>query len=126
MAFGKTVMLRADDSTVRILCDGVEIAVHSRSYDRCHHVEDPEHIERLLARRQSARGPKRRERLLAVCPQARLYLREVSRRRIHLSHEVERLLRLLDQYGDPALPPRQLTLVTKRPRCPRSKRRAFQ
>jgi transposase len=97
---GKTVILRADDQHVRILCDGVEVAVHERSYDRRRHVEDPAHIERLLARRQSARGPKRRERLFAVCPQARLYLREVSRRRIHLGHEAEKLLRLLDQYGE--------------------------
>lgn len=102
---GKTVLLRADDSTVRILCDGLEVAAHVRSYDRRHHVEDAQHIEKLLARRQSARGPKRRERLLTVCPQARLYLREVSRRRIHLSHEVERLLRLLDQYGAADLAP---------------------
>jgi transposase len=97
---GKTVILRADDQHVRILCDGVEVAVHERSYDRRRHVEDPAHIERLLARRQSARGPKRRERLFAVCPQARLYLREVSCRRIHLGHETEKLLRLLDQYGE--------------------------
>src|SRR5262249_46880612 len=60
----------------------------------------PAHIEKLLARRQSARVPKRRERLLAVCPETRPYLREVSRRRIHLGHETEKLLRLLDQYGE--------------------------
>jgi transposase len=97
---GKTVILRADDEHVRILCDGVEVALHRRSYDRRRHVEDPAHIEKLLARRQSARGPKRRERLLAACPQTQLYLREVSRRRIHLGHETEKLLRLLDQYGE--------------------------
>lgn len=97
---GKTVILRADDLCVRILCDATEIARHDRSYDRRRHVEDPAHVEKLLARRQSARGPKRRERLLALCPQARLYLHEVSRRRIHLGHETDKLLRLLDQYGD--------------------------
>jgi transposase len=97
---GKTVTLRADDQRVRILGDGVEVAVHERSYDRRRHVEDCAPIERLLARRQSARGPKRRERLLTVCPETRLYLREVSRRRIHLGHETEKLLRLLDQYGE--------------------------
>jgi transposase len=96
---GKTVILRADDEQVRVLCDGAEVAVHRRSYDRRRHVEDPAHIEKLLARRQSAHGPKRRERLLAACPQTQLYLREVARRRIHLGHEIEKLLRLLDQYG---------------------------
>jgi transposase len=97
---GKTVTLRADDITVRIVCDGIEICAHGRSYDRRRHVEDPAHIEKLLARRQSARGPKRRERLFAACPHARLYLREVSRRKVHLGHETEKLLRLLDQYGE--------------------------
>lgn len=92
--------LRADDVSVQILCDAVEIARHERSYDRRRHLEDPAHLEKLLARRQSARGPKRPERLFAACPQARLYLREVARRRVHLGHEVEKLLRLLDQYGE--------------------------
>lgn len=96
---GKPVMLRADDETVRILGDGREIAHHARAYDRRRHVEDPAHLADLLARRQSARGPKRRERLLAACPPARLYLHEVARRRIHLGHEVEKLERLLEQYG---------------------------
>jgi hypothetical protein len=97
---GKSVILRADDEHVRVLCDGVEVAMHRRSFDRLRHVEDPAHIEKLLARRQGARGPKRRERLLAVSPEIRLYLREIARRRIHLGHETEKLLRLLDQYGE--------------------------
>lgn len=96
---GKSVLLRADDETVRILGDGHEIARHARCYDRRQSVEAPAHLAQLLARRQSARGPKRRERLLAACPQARLYLHEVARRRLHLGHEVEKLTRLLDQYG---------------------------
>lgn len=96
---GKSVLLRADDETVRILGDGHEIARHARCYDRRQPVEAPAHLAQLLARRQSARGPKRRERLLAACPQARLYLHAVARRRLHLGHEVEKLTRLLDQYG---------------------------
>jgi transposase len=96
---GKTIHLRADDQHVRILCDAVEVAHHERCYDRRHHIEDPAHLERLLARKLGARGPKRRERLLALCPTARLYLHETARRRLHLSHEVDKLLRLVDLYG---------------------------
>ena len=53
---GKSVFLRADDCTVRVLCDGVEIARHVRSWDRRRHVEDPAHAQRLLDRRKAARG----------------------------------------------------------------------
>ena len=96
---GKTVHLRADDQRVRVLCDGVEVASHARCWDRRRNVEDPAHIEMMLARRNGARGPKSRDRLVDLCPEARPYLHEIARRRIHLSHEVQKLLRLVDTYG---------------------------
>ena len=96
---GRTVTVRADDARVRVLRDGVEIAAHSRSWSRHDHVEAPAHVDELLSQRKAARGPKRRTRLLEACPHAQLYLNEVARRRIHLSHEIEKLLRLLDTYG---------------------------
>jgi len=96
---GKTVLLRADDDTVRVLVDSAEVARHARCWDRRRHIEDPAHLEALLARRKAARGPRSRERLFALCPQARAYLHEVARRKIHLSHEVDKLLRLVDLYG---------------------------
>lgn len=96
---GKTVSVRADDTTVRILCDGVEIAAHVRSYDRRRAIEDPAHIEKLIERRKGATGAKRRERLETLSPESRLYLQEVARRKIRLDHEVEKLDRLIDLYG---------------------------
>lgn len=97
---GKSVFLRADDRTVRVIHDGKEIARHARSWDRRRHVEDPAHVAKLLERRKGARGPKRKERLAEMSPAARVYLQEVARRRIHLSHEVDKLLRLVDEYGE--------------------------
>lgn len=96
---GKTVHLRADDTRVRVICDGVEVASHVRCWDRRRHIEDPAHVEKLLARRKAARGPHSRDRLFDLCPEARPYLHEVARRKIHLSHEVEKLLRFVDSYG---------------------------
>ena len=98
---GKTVHLRADDARVRVICDGVEIARHARCWDRRRQIEDPAHIEKLLARRSGGRAPKARERLLAMCPPARAYLHEIARRRIHLSNEVQKLHHLVDVYGLP-------------------------
>lgn len=46
------------------------------------------------------RGLKRKDRLAQIAPAARVYLQEVARRRIHLSHEVDKLLRLIDWYGE--------------------------
>jgi len=97
---GKNVLLRASDEEVRILSDSIEVALHRRCWDRRRHIEHPGHVEQLLARRKGATGPKRRERLLGLCPEARLYLQEIARRRLHLSHEVEKLLRLIDTYGE--------------------------
>ena len=69
---GKTVHLRADDHLVRILCDGREIARHSRCWDRRRQIEDPHHLEILIERRKGARGQKRKDRLLSICPEARV------------------------------------------------------
>jgi transposase len=97
---GKTVHLRADDRTVRIVCDGQQIARHARCWDRRRHVEDPVHVQKLLDRKKGARGPKRKERLAQMSGAARLYLQEIARRRVRLDHEVEKILRLVDQYGE--------------------------
>jgi transposase len=99
-AVGKTVHLRADDHTVRVLLDGKLIAEHARSWDRRRHVEDPAHTERLIERRKGARVPSRRNRLFAICPAARLYLQEIARRKIRLDTEYEKLFRLVDRYGE--------------------------
>jgi transposase len=102
-AVGRTALLRADDTQVRVLLESVEIAAHARCWDRRRAIEDPRHLAELLERRPGARGPKRRQRLLELCPEARLYLQEIARRRIHLSHEVDKLLHLVDLYGPPDL-----------------------
>jgi transposase len=98
---GKTVHLRADDTTVRILGDGVELARHARSYDRRRAIEDPAHIEKLLERRTGAKGPKRKQRLESLSPESRLYLQEIARRKINLESEVDKLYRLIHLYGQP-------------------------
>ena len=98
---GKTVSLRADDTTVRILCDGVQIAHHVRSYGRRCAIEDPAHIDKLLERKTGAKGPKRKQRLETLSPESRLYLQEIARRKISLESEVDKLYRLIDLYGQP-------------------------
>lgn len=97
---GKQVHIRADDHKVRVMCDGVEVAHHQRCWDRRHHIQDPEHIQKLLDRRKGARGPTQRERLAQICPESVTYFQEVARRRTRLDAEVEKVMRLVDRYGE--------------------------
>lgn len=96
---GKTVHVRANDDTVRVLLDGAEIASHQRSWDRRRHVEDPVHVEKLLERRKGALGPRRKDRIAVLSDESRVYLQEIARRRIDLENEVKKLTRLLAVYG---------------------------
>jgi transposase len=96
---GKSLVLRADDHRVRLLLDGVEIAAHIRSWDKHRHVEDPVHVQKLVDRRKAARPAKKRDRFLQLCPEARLFLNEIARRHVRLDHEMDKLLRLIDIYG---------------------------
>ena len=97
---GHTVHLRADDTTVRIIADGQVVAEHQRCWGRRQAIEDRAHIDAMLERRPAARGPRRRERLAALSPEARVYLQEVARRRIDLESEVQKLQRLVLLYGE--------------------------
>lgn len=96
---GKAALLRADDSSVRILVDGAIVAEHRRCWGRRRAVEDSAHIDAMLERRTAAKGPKRRDRIASLAPECNLYLAEIARRRIDLENEVKRLTRLLERYG---------------------------
>jgi transposase len=96
---GQSVLVRADEQTVRVVADGVEVARHTRCWDRRRAVEDPAHREKLLARRPGAQAPRRRDAIANLAPEARAYLQEVARRRIQLDNEVAKLSRMLAQYG---------------------------
>ena len=97
---GRSVMIRASDATVRVLCDDTVIAEHPRCWDRRRAIEHPAHIKAMLDRRPGARGPKRRDRIASLSPQCRLYLREIARRRINLESEIRKLHRLVARYGE--------------------------
>jgi hypothetical protein len=97
---GKSVLVRADDDTVRVVGGEGVVTEHPRCWERRHLCEKPEHIAELLDRRPGAQGPKRKDRIAALSPQCRIYLQEVSRRRIDLRSEVDKLQRLIALYGE--------------------------
>lgn len=97
---GRQVHIRADDHKVRVLCDSVEVAQHPRCWDRRHHIQDPAHTQKLIERRKGAKIPTQRERLAQICPESVVYFQDIARRRLRLDVEVEKVMRLLDRYGE--------------------------
>lgn len=97
---GKSVLLRADERSVRVVHEGTEVARHERSFERRVHLEDPAHVQALLARRKGGLGPRRKDKIAALSDGCRAYLQEIARRRIDLENELRKLLRLQALYGD--------------------------
>lgn len=99
-AVGKTIHVRADDKTVRFIEGSDVIATHKRSWRRGEIIEDPKHTEALIERRKSAQPVRRRDYLANLSEEAAAYVREVSRKRKSLDHEVRTLMRLVRIYSE--------------------------
>jgi len=65
---------------------------------RCH-VENEEHISKLWRQKRAARLARGQERLLRAVPQAEELLTALARRQRHLGTAVDRLFRLMDEFG---------------------------
>jgi transposase len=95
----KTLVVLADEETVRIL-DGTEVvATHQRSYDKGQEIEDPRHIERLVEEKREARKHRGLNRLSHAAPSSARLLEEIAERGGGLGGSVARLLELLESYG---------------------------
>lgn len=92
-----TLVARHDE--LRILDGDRVVAQHTRSYDRGQVIEDPDHIEALVAHKRAARVLKGRDRLRAELPHAKPLLEQVIERGFPLGPATQQLLRLLDLYG---------------------------
>jgi transposase len=99
----RTFTLLASLETVRIL-DGQEpIATHPRSFDRGAQVEDPAHIEALVADKRAARTHRAQDRLQHAVPSAQPLFVRAAERGAHLGVLTRGLLQLLDTHGAQAL-----------------------
>ncbi len=93
-------MLRADDTSVRVIADGLVIAQHQRAGGVVSPLRTRAHIDAMLERRPAAKGPRRRDRMASLSDECRLYIQEIARRRIHLENELQKLQRLITLYGE--------------------------
>jgi hypothetical protein len=95
----KTLMLVADDTSVR-LCDGQqEVARHVRSWGRHQVIEAPEHRAELLEHKRAAREAKGRDRLGAAIPGFEILQERWVEAGRNVGFMTAKALRLLDLYG---------------------------
>jgi transposase len=98
-AVGRPLTLVASERSVRVLDGVAELARHSRSYDRHRKIDDPAHVEALLAIKQRAHGSTANARLIGAVPKAEALLEACFKRGESVSVVTQKLLLLLDDYG---------------------------
>jgi hypothetical protein len=99
----RTLAVRADELTVRILDGAAELARHARCWDRGQQIEDPAHVQRLVEHKRAARTHRGCDRLAQAAPAAATLLERAAARGNNLGSITAALLRLLDRYGAAAL-----------------------
>ena len=95
----RPLTLLASPERVRILNGQCEVARHVRSWGTGDVVEDPAHVEGLVARKHAARELKGRDRLRAQVPETDRVFEVLALRGDNLGGNTSRLLGLLDDYG---------------------------
>jgi hypothetical protein len=95
----KPLTLAASEYFVRVLDGDAEVARHVRCWERHRQIEDESHIDALVADKRHAREHRGRNRLVASCPSAKVFLEHVALHGGHLGGTTSRLLRLLDEHG---------------------------
>jgi transposase len=95
----RILCLVASETAVRIL-EGLEVvASHVRSYDKGRRIEDPAHIDALIAEKRRGREARATDRLVHAAPTIGRLLEELARRGENLGSATGRFVRLLESYG---------------------------
>ncbi len=95
----------ADLKTIRVFAnlDDEPVATHPRSWSKKEQIEDPKHIEGLVATKRKARVLRGRNRLYHAVPIAEKLQIRLAERGANLGAATMSLLRLLDQWGQAEL-----------------------
>lgn len=99
----RTLWVLADEQRVRIFEGITELANHPRSFDRHQQIEDPSHLQTLIEHKRRVRAHRGCDALAQVAPASTQLLQMAAQRGHNLGSITAALLRLLDQYGAPAL-----------------------
>jgi transposase len=99
----RTLSVLADEQRVRILDGTLELACHTRSWDRGAQIEDAAHVNALVDHKRAARAHRACDRLGAAAPASTELLKRAGERGANLGTITAALMRLLDRYGARAL-----------------------
>lgn len=95
----RTLEVRATEAQVTILATGQVIASHRRSYDKLAQIEEPAHIDGLVATKSHAKRHRYQDRLIQSCPSAHELLKQACMRHYPLKSITAELMELLSAYG---------------------------
>ncbi len=95
----RPLTLLASAVTVRVVDGTTEVARHRRSYDTGAVIEDPAHVEGLIAATRQTHPHTARDRLRAAVPVTATLFERLATRGEALRPHAARLLALLDDYG---------------------------
>ncbi len=95
----RTVIVRATPTQVRVLDGNEVIATHERSFDGGALIENPKHIEALIANKRAAREGRGIDRLHQAVPQSQAFFKTLAERGANLGAATNSLNRMLDEYG---------------------------
>ena len=96
---GQPLTLLANATTVRLVVGADEVVRHGRSYDTGATIEDPTHLDGLLAATRQANASSTRDRLRLAVPNTTTLFARLAARGDALRPHLLRLLALLDDYG---------------------------
>jgi hypothetical protein len=93
------VSIEATETRVPVLDGTLILAEHPRSYAQGEQIEDPSHIEELVAFKRRARQHRAQDRLAKAVPASLELLQQAAQRGTPLPRLSAQLLQLLDDYG---------------------------
>jgi transposase len=99
----RPLLVLATLDTVRVVDGTAMVASHPRSFDRGAQIEDPAHVQALVADKRAARVHRAQDRLHHAAPSAQKLFLQAAARGVHLGALTRGLLQLLDTYGAAAL-----------------------
>jgi len=95
----RTLVVIASPTQVRVLDGMTVVATHARSFDRGQQIEDPAHIEALVALKHKGQQGSALDRLHHALPHSRDLLRRVAEHGGNVGRTVFGLTRLLDAFA---------------------------
>jgi transposase len=96
---GRTILLRANATQLRVIAQGEPVACHDRSYDRGQLIRLPEHELEALKMRSRVRAGDLEKAFDALGEEARQFHLEIRGRPVKTTVHLRRLLHLVQLYG---------------------------